>query len=53
MPKRHQFTPEFKARVVLEVISGAKSGAEVCREHNLKLDLLDWLRRLAAPEEEE
>jgi transposase-like protein len=40
MPKRRQFTPEFKARVVLEVISGAKSGAEVSREHNLKPDLL-------------
>ena len=40
MPKRRQFSPEFKARVVLEVVSGAKSAAEVCREHSLKPDLL-------------
>ena len=40
MPKRRQFTPEFKARVVLEIVSGAKSAAEVCCEHSLKTDLL-------------
>lgn len=40
MIQRRQFTSEFKARVVLEVISGAQSAAEVCREHRLKPDLL-------------
>lgn len=40
MKKRRKFTPEFKARVVLEVISGAKNGAEICREHNIKPQLL-------------
>lgn len=40
MKKRRKFTPEFKARVVLEVISGAKSGTEICREHNIKPQLL-------------
>ena len=33
--KRRNFTPEFKAEVVLEVLSGATSQAEVCRRHNL------------------
>lgn len=37
---RRNFTAEFKAKVVLEVISGSKSAAEVCREYSLKADLL-------------
>lgn len=40
MPKHRQFTPEFKAEVVLEIISGQKTAAEICREHNLKPDLV-------------
>jgi transposase len=40
MPQRRQFSAEFKARVVLEVLSGQKRAAEVCREHQLKPDLL-------------
>ena len=36
MAKRRKFTPEFKAEVVLEVLSGATSQAEVCRCHNLQ-----------------
>ncbi len=39
MNHRRQFSPEFKAQVVLEVVSGAKSAAEICREHQLKPDL--------------
>lgn len=39
MNHRRQFSPEFKAHVVLEVVSGAKSAAEICREHHLKPDL--------------
>src|SRR3972149_5048946 len=39
MNHRRQFSPEFKAQVVLEVVSGAKSAAEVCREYRLKPDL--------------
>lgn len=35
MRKRRAFSAEFKARVVLEVLSGAKNAAEVCREHRL------------------
>jgi len=40
MRTRRKFSPEFKARLVLEVISGVKTASEVCREHNLKPDLL-------------
>ncbi len=39
MPKHRTFTPEFKAQVVLEVLSGAKTAAEVCREYQIKPDL--------------
>ena len=40
MPAHRKFSPEFKAKLVLEVISGSKTAADVCREHNLKQDLL-------------
>ena len=33
MAKKRTFTPEFKLQVVLEALSGAKSNAEICREH--------------------
>jgi transposase-like protein len=39
MRKRRAFSAEFKARVVLEVLSGAKNAAEVCREHQIKPQL--------------
>ena len=35
MANRRRFSPEFKVRVVLELISGAKSQAEACREYSL------------------
>jgi len=37
---RRIFNAEFKAKVVLEIISGSKSVAEACREYSLKADLL-------------
>src|SRR5258708_12936607 len=42
MPRRTRriFTPEFKARVVLELISGQRSQAELCRQHQLSPSLL-------------
>ncbi len=47
MAKRRRFTPEFKAEVVLEVLSGATSQAEVCRRHNLNENQLSqWKRQL-------
>jgi len=33
--KYRSFSPEFKFRVVLEVLTGAKRPAEVCREHQI------------------
>ncbi len=36
MSNRRKFTPDFKARVVLEELTGVKSKAEICREHQLK-----------------
>jgi transposase-like protein len=36
MVVRNRFTPELKARVMLELISGATSLAEACRQYNLK-----------------
>ena len=35
MAKRRNFTPEFKAEVVLEALNGQSSQAELCRKHNL------------------
>ena len=47
MAKRRRFTPEFKAELVLEVLSGATSQAEVCQHHNLNENQLSqWKRQL-------
>ncbi|SRR6266404_5061132 len=41
MPRtRRSFPAEFKARVVLELLTGAASQAELCRKHNVKPQLL-------------
>jgi transposase-like protein len=37
---RRSFTPQFKAQVVLAVLSGAQSQAELCRQHGLKPELV-------------
>ena len=37
---RRSFTPQFKAQVVLELITGQKSPAELCRAHQLSPNLL-------------
>ena len=37
---RSSFSPEFKARVVLELINGAKSLAEVCRQYQLNTQMV-------------
>jgi transposase len=37
---RRSFTPQFKAEVVLAVLTGARSQAEVCRAHGLKPELV-------------
>lgn len=40
MRKRRQFSPEFKAQVVLDVLTGVQSQAEACRKHALGPNLL-------------
>ena len=40
MRKRRRFTPEFKSKVVLDVLTGAQSPAEACRKHALSSNLL-------------
>src|SRR5262245_61295232 len=40
MRTRRRFTPEFKAKVVLEVLTGARAPAEACRKHALSPNLL-------------
>lgn len=44
MEKRRKFASEFKAQVVLELVSGAKSVAEVCREHQLASQVVSTWR---------
>jgi transposase len=53
MSKRRTFTPEFKAQVVLEELTGVKDKAEICREYRLRSQVFsrwreEFLRR--APE---
>jgi transposase len=33
--KRRSFTPEFKFQIVLELLTGEKSAAQLCREHRI------------------
>ena len=41
MPRqRRSFSADFKARAVLDVLTGAFSAAEVCRRHQIKPNLL-------------
>ncbi len=40
MVKRRQFTPEFKAKVVLEMLSEDKSPAQASREYGIKDSVL-------------
>ena len=49
---RRTFTPEFKAKAVLDVLTGSASPAEVCRKHQISPTLFGlWkatlLERLA------
>ncbi len=45
--KRRNFTPEFKAEVVLEALMGESTQAELCRKHNLSDEQLSkWKRQL-------
>jgi transposase-like protein len=49
MTHRRQFTAALNAQVVLELLSGAKSRAELCRAHQLAAaGLADWNAQLLA-----
>jgi len=45
MTKRRKYTSKFKAQVVLEIISGAKTQAAIARQHRIKPDLITRWRR--------
>jgi transposase len=46
MQKHRSFKPEFKARVVLQLLTGEKSAAQICREHKLSEQLLsNWKKQ--------
>ena len=36
MTKRRTFSAKFKSQVVLAILQGTQSAAEICREHQLK-----------------
>lgn len=38
--QRRRFSPEFKAKVVLEVLTGVRSNAEACRTYKLKPEVV-------------
>ena len=45
--KQRNFTPEFKAKVVLAALRGESSQAELCRRHNISEEQLSkWKRQL-------
>lgn len=41
---RRQFTAEFKAKVVLQLVSGEKTASELCRAHKLNPNVLNRWR---------
>lgn len=42
---RRQYTAEFKAKVVLPVLSGEKTSSELCRAHKLNPNVLNRWRK--------
>lgn len=40
MTNHRSFTPEFKAQIVLEVLTGVRSASEACQHYQLKPDLI-------------
>ena len=43
--KRKRFTPEFKAKVVIEALNVESSEAEICRRHNITEEQLSQWKR--------
>lgn len=49
MRTRRKFSPQFKSQVVLEVLSGEKSMAELCREQQLTSQMVgSWKQQFLA-----
>jgi transposase-like protein len=49
MNKRCKFTPQFKSQVVLQLLSGERSMAELCREHQLTSQMIGtWKQQFLA-----
>ena len=49
MSKRRKFTPQFKSQVVLQLLSGEKSLAELCREHQVTAQMVgNWRQQFLA-----
>ncbi len=49
MRNRRKFSAEFKTGVVLQVLSGEKSLAEVCREHQVTAQMVgNWKQQFLA-----
>ena len=42
---RRQYTAEFKAKLVLQVLSGEKTASELCRAHKLNPNVLNRWRK--------
>ena len=44
--KGKRFTPEFKAKIVIEALRGRSSEADICRRHNItEKQLSQWKRQ--------
>ena len=49
MSKRRKFSPEFKSQVVLQLLSGEQSMAELCRAHQLTSQTINqWKQQVVA-----
>ncbi len=49
MSKRRKFTPQFKSQVVLQLLCGERSMAELCREHQLTSGMIgSWKQQFLA-----
>jgi transposase-like protein len=42
---RRQYSAEFKAKLVLQVLSGEKTASELCRSHKLNANVLNRWRK--------
>lgn len=49
MNKRRKFTPQFKSQVVLQLLSGERSMAQLCREYQLTSQMIGtWKQQFLA-----